>query len=436
MDQTPSKKTPPADRGSKPVAVPDSAKVVDVVKPVVVPDIPPAPEPSPAAKETAKPKPAPPPARAPIGLARARPRHWLVLLSFLLMVVAPATGIGWYLWTRAVDQYASYVGFSVRKEEGTSAVELLGGITELSGSTSMDTDILFEFLQSQELVAAVDAELDLRTIWSRADPAFDPIFSYHPPGTIEDLLDHWSRKVKVSYDSSTALLDVRVLAFRPEEATAIAMLIFEKSSAMINELSAIAREDAISYAREELAQGEARLKKARLDLQAFRNRTQIIDPSLRTQTQSGLIAALEAQLAEAQISLALLRDTAQANDPRLTQGQRRIDVIQQQITGELSKLGLDSSETSSVADLVGEYEALAVDLQFAQRTYTAALASFDAARNEARRQSRYLAAHVQPTRAEAARYPDRASLMGLTVLFLFLFWAMVVLVGYALRDRR
>ena len=379
------------------------------------------------------PIPVPPTAPA----ARAHARHWLALASFLVMVLIPVAATGWYLWVRAADQYASYVGFSVRKEEVGSAVELLGGITELSGSSSSDTDILYEFLQSQELVAELDADLDLRAIWSKADPARDPVFAYHPPGTIEDLVDHWARKVRIYYDSGTGLLDLRVLAFDPEDAHAIAARIYDRSSQMINQLSAVAREDAIGYARDELEQAEDRLREARVAIQAFRNRTQIIDPTMRTETKSGLIAALESQLAEAQIELQLLRSTSRPNDPRITQTQLKIDVIEQQIQSERSELGLEGDAAgSSVADLVGEYEALAVDLEFAQQAYTAARATYDAARNEARRQSRYLAAHVNPTRAERAEYPQRTTILALTALFLFLVWSVAILVAYALRDRR
>ena len=45
-------------------------------------------------------------------------------------------------------------------------------------------------------------------------------------------------------------------------------------------------------------------------------------------------------------------------------------------------------------------------------------ATFDAARNEARRQSRYLTAHVNPTRAEQSKYPERATILSLGTLFL------------------
>lgn len=390
------------------------------------------------AKTAAKPETVSGPVPPPVSMARTRKRHWFAILSFLLMVVAPAGVTGWYLWERAVDQYASYVGFSVRKEEASSSLEALVGIPGLSGSSSEDTDILYEYLQGQELVAALDSELDLRTIWAKADPEGDPVFSYHPPGTIEDLVTYWGRMVKIYYDSGTGLIDLRVLTFDPVDSTLIATAIYDRASARINELSAVAREDAIGYAREELTQAEDRLRKARVDIQSFRNRTQIIDPTLQTQAQSGLIGALQTQLAEAQIELQLLLATARDNDPRITQAELKIEVIQQQIDNERSKLGLESGTAggSSVADLVGEYEILASDLEFAQLAYTASRATFDAARNEARRQSRYLAAHVKPTSAERAQYPDRIMILSLITLFLFLFWSVVVLVAYALRDRR
>jgi capsular polysaccharide transport system permease protein len=77
-----------------------------------------------------------------------------------------------------------------------------------------------------------------------------------------------------------------------------------------------------------------------------------------------------------------------------------------------------------------------VDREFAETSYTAALAAFDLAQAEARRQSRYLAAHVRPTLAERPQYPQRLTLFAVITLFAFLMWTVLVLVGYSLRDRR
>jgi capsular polysaccharide transport system permease protein len=371
-----------------------------------------------------------------VAIARVRRRHWGVLASFLLLALAPVLVSAWYLFTRAVDQYASVVAFSVRSEETGSAIEFLGGLSELSGSSSSDTDILYEYMQSQKLVAEIDAELDLRMIWSR--PESDPVFSYAAPGAIEDLLDHWERMVRIYYDSGTGLIRVRTLAFRPEDATAIAEAIFAKSSSMINALSDIAREDAIRYAKAELETSVERLRLARQILTEFRNRNQIVDPSVDLASQAGLLGTLQVQLVEALIELDLLRETTRSGDPRIDQFERRVAVIEARIRTERRKLGFgdDSDRGEVLATLVGRYEGLIVDREFAEQTYTSSLAAYDAALAEARRQSRYLAAHVQPTMAEKSEYPQRWLLLGLITLFLFLSWSILVMVYYSIRDRR
>ena len=67
---------------------------------------------------------------------------------------------------------------------------------------------------------------------------------------------------------------------------------------------------------------------------------------------------------------------------------------------------------------------------------TSALAALDAARTEARRQTRYLAAHILPTRAESPRYPQREVLLALVGLFAVVAWATLALMAYAVKDRR
>jgi capsular polysaccharide transport system permease protein len=370
--------------------------------------------------------------------SRMRKRHWLTIFTFLLFVILPTLLAAWYMWGRASDRYVSTVGFSVRTEEAGSAIEMLGGIAELSSSSSSDTEILYNFIQSQELVAQIDAKIDLRTIWEKGDPDKDPLFAYHAPGTIEDLVTYWRRMVNV-YDDG-GLLELKVKAFTAEDAHTIATLIFEDSSKMINRLSAIARADATDYASEELDQAVERLRSAREALTRFRNRTQIVDPSASVQSQMGLLSSLQLQLAETLIDLDLISLTIQDNDPRIAQYQRRVSVIEKRIDLEREKLGIGQGiggedGQNAFADLVGDFERLTVDREFAEQSYIAALAAYDASTAEARRQSRYLAAHVRPTLAESAEYPHRYSALGLVAMFSFLIWAILVLAAYALRDR-
>ena len=282
-------------------------------------------------------------------------------------------------------------------------------------------------------MTAIHDQLDLRALYSKPWPD-DPFFAFNPEGSIEDMVSYWGRMVRISYDATTGLIELRVLAFDPEDAQAINAAIVAESNRMINALSASARDDATRYAREERNQAVERLKQAREQITAFRERTQIVDPQADLQVQMGLLGTLNGQLAEALITVDLLRDTTRQGDPRVAQAERRIEVIETRIADERRKFG--GTESGDYASVIAEFERLSVDLEFAQRSYTAALAAYDVAQAEAQRQSRYLATYIEPTRAEKSQYPERLLLTALTGLFLLLGWAMGSLIWYSVRDRR
>lgn len=393
--------------------------------PVVLPDAP----------EAAPPQPAPVPPRA-----RPKARHWGVLLSFALLVLAPFALSVWYLYARAADQYHSQVAFSIRSEEGSSAVAagILGALTQIGSGSASDTDILFEYIRSQRIVEAIDEEsdpgLDLRAMFRKAPN--DPVFTLGEDDSIEALVAEWNRKVEVGYDSTGGIIHVRANAFTPEDAQAIAEAILAHSSALVNRLSDQAREDAVRYARDELAEAEARLKAARRALADFRRANRIVDPGAEAGGQMGLLNALEAELAQALVDRDVMLSYAEPTDQRVVQVGRRVDAIRERIDAERASLGLAEGSSGALPDVLSAYEALQVDLEFANTAYTRSLAALTGANAEARRQSRYLAPHIEPTEASTALYPRRLLLAGLVGLFLLLGWGIAMLIYYNARDNR
>ncbi|MBE2274703.1 MAG: sugar transporter [Rhodobacteraceae bacterium] len=374
---------------------------------------------------------------AAVGRFTLQLRHFGLFGAFIATVVLPTALSAVYLFAVADDQYASNMGFAVRSEEVSSALGLLAGLSSISGSSSSDTDILYHYLRSQELVAKIDKRLDLRAIYSK--PTFDPVFAVSPSGTIEDLTAYWGRMVRVFYDKGTGLIELRVHAFDPQDARQIAEAIYEDSSDMVNGLSAIARADATRYAREELDDTTQRLSTARIALTEFRSRNQIVDPAASIQGQLGLLNSLQQQQAQAMIELSLLRETARPGDPRIAEAERRFAVIEQMIVEEKRKFGVgggDAGDGEDYSTLVGEFERLTVEQEFAQRAYLAALTAFDTANAEAQRKSRYLAAYIGPTLAEEALYPKRLQLTGIIFAFALLIWSVGALIFYSVRDRR
>jgi len=365
-------------------------------------------------------------------------RHWGLLVSFVLFVLAPLAVTGWYLWGAATDQYASNLGFTIRQEETGAATELIGGFAaQLSGGNSGDASILYEFIRSQELVATVDTQLDLRGHYSQNWDT-DPVFSIWPDASIEDLVWFWGRVVRVAFDEGTGLVEVRVLAFDPDYAQTMAETILRESQARINDLNATARADSLRYAEADLEAALDRLKTSREALTLFRTRTQIVDPESDLQGRMGVVNNLQGQLAQALIDLDLLSEGTIATDPRIAQAERRIEVIRDRVSQERANVA--SGDADIVGDdypsLLAEYEGLVVDREFAEETYRAALTALDLARTNANRQSRYLAAYVTPTLPQTAEFPRRFILFGIATLFLVLGWGIVSLIYYSIRDSR
>lgn len=414
---------PVSARPTPPVASPKPAKAPPAA-PVVAP-----PAARPAAAPAAQMRPQVPLA----GPAKLRTRHAVMLSSFVLGVILPSILVAWYMWGVALDQYASKVGFSVQRDETGSAVELLGGITQLSGSSSTDTDILYKYIQSRELIETVNARLNLVDMFTRPE---DPMYTMAPNPTIEDIEAHWSRVVKVFYDTASFLIEVRAVAFRPEDSKAITELILAESTRTLNELAAAGRADATRYAREELEVSKTRLRQARQALTSFRVRNQIVDPTADVQGRMGLLNSLMSQQATALIELDLVAATAGPSDPRYVQAQRRVDVIEARLREERARFGdQPAAEDERYADIVAEFESLSVDLEFAQQAYLTSLATYDAAVAEAQRKSRYLATYLPPTLAERPEFPSRLLVFALATGAFFAIWSIAVLVYYTLRDR-
>ena len=395
--------------------------------------------PKPLAAKAPKP-PQPKPQRPVARPARMRRRHWGLVFSFILMVALPLGGTGFYLWGISKDQYGSIAGFTVRKDEGGSASELLGDLTQLTGGQgSADGDILYEFILSQALVQAVDDELGLRAHYSQYWEE-DPVFSLWPESSIEALEWYWQRIVRVSYDQGTGLIELHTLAFTPEMAQTLTATIVGKSQEMINALNAQARDDALRYALQDLEGAVEQLKDAREALTAFRTRTQIVDPVADIQGRLGVMNNLQQQLAEALIDLDLLLSNSRTTlDPRISQAHTRVEVIRTRIANERESFATGTTENGSLDEnypaLIAEFEGLSVDREYAEESYRAALTALTVTRAQAARQSRYLATYVQPTLAQTSEFPQRYSIFGLAALFLLLSWSVMALIYYSIRDR-
>ncbi|SEC45002.1 sugar transporter [Rhodobacter sp. 24-YEA-8] len=412
-----------------PVHAPVNDPVIRAVRPIpaVVPGPGQSPTPGPSPTVVKKPK-----VMATAQPARLRRRHLAVLVAFFAIVLLPVTLVAGYLYLIAADQYSSQMSFSLRSEQHVNPLEALSGLGQIATGSSSDSEIVHEYLSSQKIVEDINKDLDLRAIFGR--DRGDRYFTLPDGASIEEMRDYWKRMISVRLEKGSGVLRIESLAFTPQEAQAINGAILRETQALTDRLSLIAREDALRYAEVDLEESRERLKAARGNLSTFRATTNIIDPTLDLASNGGVMGILQQQLVEALLAKdMLLSNNPPESDPRIGQSDSRIAAIRKRIDEERNSVS--DGDTSSLVQIVGTFEALTVEREFAEKAFLSATAAYDIARAEAERRSRYVAVHIEPTLADSPLYPRRAMITGIFAAICLLGWALLVMIGYSLRDR-
>lgn len=374
---------------------------------------------------------------------RRRGLPWGGIFAFLLLVVGPLAGAAWYLETLAAERYASRASFSIRSAEQAPALEIFGAVTQLGGGSGMaDSQILYDFIQSQQIVQQIREGTDLDDLWNRA-PA-DLLFSLGHSQPIEEVHDHWARMIDISLDTTSGILDLEVRAFQAADAQEIARAILAASGRLVNQISENARDDAVRFAAAERDAAEQRLRDIRAELRTFKLRSGLRnfrDADRTTTAQEAraalsAMAAMEENRARLQADLDALVERGAGQSPRAQVLSAKLTKLDQRITAQRSRISGAPTGENTPAQAAIVYEELQVDRAFAEEAYKLALATYDQASAEARRKQRHLAVHIEPTLSERADYPDKAMWLVTIGLAGFAGWAVLMLVIGNIRERR
>lgn len=370
------------------------------------------------------------------GIRPREKRRRILAASFLICVLIPALLGAFYYAVLASDRYVSGAGFAVRGMDGGIGGDLIGAVTGLAstGSTTSDSYILLKFLKSRDLIEKLEADFPLREHYG-AD-SIDFLSRLDPARDIEHVVEYWASRIHTAFDSTSGIVTFEVEAFTPEDAERVATLVLSYGRELVNDLSSLARRDAVAYATSEVERAETRLRLALDALRAFRETERSIDPAGAARIQLELIGGLERQLAEIRARIAALEGSVASDAPSLRSLVRQAEALESQIAAQRSEIGVneDGSAGTALTGQLAAYETLEIERNFAQQTYASALSSLEKARVEADRQQRYLAVYSAPAVPQYPLYPRRALNTFLLFGVLTLVWGIGVLIVYAVRD--
>ena len=256
---------------------------------------------------------------------------------------------------------------------------------------------------------------------------------------------------------------MQVQAFDPEDADKLARAIVDIVRNLVNNLSAQARRDAVEYAASEVARAELRVRGARADILKFRVTHNDLDPTQTASATLGIAAELEGERSKLLSDLASVSGYLADDAPSVQMLKSRIKAL----TGEIARIQgqvsdgsneilpqtgdggptaavstsqpiptgkLAPAKTDALATSVGTYQELALNQDFAEKAYTAAMASLEHARSEVTRTQSYLAIYAQPSVAEQATYPRRGMNIFMVFVLSCVLWAIGMLGTLTIRD--
>jgi capsular polysaccharide transport system permease protein len=372
---------------------------------------------------------------------RARRISWN-WISFLLMVALPTILAAVYLYGFAADQYVSEFRFRLHhaqpsRMESTSA---LAGLTGAGAAleTMTDSEIVVQYLQSQQILADIQPAIDLEQIYSRSSADWHARLDKGEP--VELKLKYWRRMVDPFFDNATSIVTVKVRAFDAADAQRVSRAALAAAEKLVNTLSERANADRLRYAQQTIEKASAAWKQAELELRSFRNANDVLFPTMQATESTGLDSNLRVAESKARAALEALHlqgvpDSSPQARTLLSQiGSLQAEIKRTQTRVTNADAGGATGRARPLASVVSDYDALDVNVKIASEAYKMAVMAEQRARDEANQQHIYLDPFVPPGLAEKSMYPVRWRDL-LEVGFLsFAIWCLSLLLWRGVMD--
>ena len=292
--------------------------------------------------------------------SRLSPAIKAVLAAVLLPTLLSLLYFG--LW--ASPMYIAEARFAVRGTENSGAAGGLAALLLPSGaSVGADAHIVAEYIQSPDIMEAIDGELHIFRHFSSRE--YDLISRLAADATRDERLSYWNWAVKPSFDPETGVIALSVRAYDPATAKKLAEAVLTKSEALVNAMSRRAQDDAIALAMSEVKTAEQRVSAAQDAMRAFRDRSGMLDPASTAGGLQGIVSQLEGEAVKVRAEIAEASTYMSKDAPALVGLRARLAAVEKQLASEKLRLA-GEARPDSLTSVAGEYEDLQTESEFAR----------------------------------------------------------------------
>jgi capsular polysaccharide transport system permease protein len=354
---------------------------------------------------------------------RARRARLVVIVSFILMVVAPSLATSIYYVFIASDQYVAEARFTVSPGM-PPAIDGIGALTGIAAiAVIQDTQIVTNYVQSRAGVEKLEKRIDIRGLY--ANDAADWLSGFKKKKPIESFVKYWQHMCSISIVMPAGIVDLKVRAFTPEDAARIAQGIVDISEELVNTLNERMNHDAVASAEEELERTSRRLKESQIALEKARNEGGLLDAPKTADALNNLMAGIIGDLLQLQGKYTSARKFVSEDAPQMLALKSRIEATSAQIAGlksQLTNSSADPTTATTLSSSMTKFAELDLEKQTVEHLYAGSVAALEIAQMTAERQWMYINTFVKPVAPEQPEYPKRLLYSALVALGSLALW--------------
>ena len=353
-------------------------------------------------------------------------RHRWIALFVVLPTILAIIYYGLIASPIYVSQSSLVVKSPGQKAPPTVSLASIVQATGLSAGQEQTKEVL-GYIRSRNALNDLQKELRVRDMYE--DRGADFLSRFPRPlrdPSFENLFKYYRSMVSADIDTENGLAMLEVRAFTPEDAYRINAKLLDLSEGLVNRLNQRAEGRAIEEASRRVLAAEERVRNARVELSAYRNRQDLIDPTKQAAGVLELSNELVAEQAALQAQLDLMMRVAPQN-PSIPALRNRIAAVASAVAGQNARV---VGTPTGIASKLSTYEKLNVEQEFATQMLTAANASLEQARTEAQKQQFYIERVVEPNKPDMPVLPERLKkiliVFAASLCLYFIGWMLVV----------
>ncbi len=328
------------------------------------------------------------------------------------------------------ELYLSSSSVIIKDLKGQEVSLGLGLLSTGSSSTMQDSKVLEAYLNSYDELQKLDAKFHLLEHY-RSDKV-DPIDRLYSFSTKEDFLALYQSRLQILYDEISGILTIGFMHTDPKVAKAIVEQLIQDSNEKINEYNHIVAQKKLSFIEKQVKENKRALEEAIQKIKTFQNQHTLLNPQTDAETQSTIVANLEAQLVEDRTKLNELRSYMNEKSFEVIRLKHEIDEIEKTLQKIRSQLANENS--SSLNTIIFEFERLKNIATFNKEVYKESLIQFEKVKAEINQNAKMLLVLTKPYEPQGYTEPNKLKALLTITLILGLLYGIISLIEAIIKE--